>query len=105
MLVRGLINSVYPACMRTNIQLTPYHRGVDGFVICVAVQHYARVAVKAFVRAVLPELRAVCVWVCDAEEGEDRDDEQELDHEEAVHEVGIAPVPGDEESRHACRSI
>jgi hypothetical protein len=57
------------------------------------------------VGADLPELRAVCVWVCDAEEGEDRDDEQELDHEEAVHGVGIAPVPGDEESRHACLPV
>jgi len=85
--------------------LTPYHRRIDGSVIRIAVQHYARVAVEAMVRAVLPELRAVCVWVCDAEEGEDRDDEQELDDEEAVHGVGIAPVPGDEESRHVCRPI
>jgi hypothetical protein len=90
--------------MRTDIQLTPYHRRLNRSVICITVQHYTRVAVEASVRAILPEFRAVCVWVCDAEEGEDRDCEKELDHEEAVHEVGIAPVPGDEESRHGCRS-
>lgn len=82
--------------------MTPYHWSIYRSIVCVAVQHYARVAVEPFVRAVLPEFRAVCVWVCDAEEGEDRDDEQELDHEESIHEVGIAPVPGDEESRHVC---
>ena len=103
--VSVLDKSMSSTNVRTNVQLTPYHRRVDGSIVCVAVQHYTRVAVEALVCAVLPELCAVCVWVCDAEEGEDRHDKQELDHEEAVHEVGIAPVPGDEESRHDCRPV
>ena len=88
--------------MREHLQLTPYYRRIDGSVICVAVQHYAWVAVESMVCAILPEFRAVCVWVCDAEEGEHRNCEQELDYEESVHGVGKAPVSGYEESRHAC---
>lgn len=88
--------------MKANVQLTPYNRRIDGSVVCVTVQNYARVAVEAMVRTILPEFRAVCVWVCDAEEGEDRDYEQELDYEESVHGIGKAPVSGYEKSRHGC---
>jgi hypothetical protein len=83
-----------------DVLLAPYQWSLDRAVIGIAVQDYAWVAIEARVCAVLPEFRAVCVGVRDAVEGEDGDCEEELDYEEAVHQVGIAPVSCHEKSRH-----
>jgi hypothetical protein len=83
-----------------DILLTPYERRINGLVVGIAVQHNAGIAIEARICAILPELRTICIGVRDAVQCENGNREEELDHEEAVHQVGIAPVSSHEKSRH-----
>lgn len=56
-----------------NIQLAPHYRRLDGSVVRIAIQDDAGVAVETLVRAILPELGAVCIWVGDTEKCEGAD--------------------------------
>ena len=85
-----------PAFGRENghVQLSPRQGCLDGPVVGVGVDELIGVAIPSVIETLLPEARAIQVWLSDAEQSERGDGEGEFEGYQAQEHPRSFPFPG-----------
>ena len=73
-------------------QLIPWCWSWDGFVVCISVQQFNRVAIPTMICTFLPELRTIQVRIRNTDESEHGNGQGKLDDAEDDRKPGHAPL-------------